>query len=378
MKKSKQPRTPSRNGARAQLINAARDGGITLVLGAGISMARGIPDWNSLAKAVWEDAFPDKPSPWTSSTGPSPTALSQFLPIIFERVYRERKEAGFIDLLRKHLYAHARLPSKDPDFSKSKESLAVLARLLVAEHRRKGNRRIGSVITFNADNLIEQAVQRVVNPRQTSSTTGSEVVRPIIRSTHRFAGQSSTPVISVYHIHGYLTPADWYGFDSRMLVFTDSQYWSTSASATSFANRVMSTALSEGRCVFIGLSMTDINLLRWLALRNLDRDRDQLSFEQSRLLNWISDRASESDVLLDTVRSYLERGSANPSRALDGHFRRHFWIRPPSTDPSGFLSDFLSYRGIQAVDINSWHDSSFHKLMSECFPLRSRDHPGSL
>ena len=37
--------------------------------------------------------------------------------------------------------------------------------------------------------------------------------------------------------------------------------------AATFANRILSTALGEGRCVFIGLSMTDINILRWLALR---------------------------------------------------------------------------------------------------------------
>src|SRR5262249_55538890 len=160
--------------------NAARDGGITLVLGAGISMARGIPNWNCLAKAVWQDAFPNSPGPWLSRGGPSPEALPQFLPIIFERIYRERKEAGFVNTLRKHLYAKAKLPSQDPRFPKSKESLAVLARLLVAEHRRKGNRRVASVITFNADDLIEQAVERLA---------GAGVVRPIVRSTHAFAGR---------------------------------------------------------------------------------------------------------------------------------------------------------------------------------------------
>src|SRR5215468_3452489 len=100
-----------------------------------------------------------------------------------------------------------------------------------------------------------------------------------------------------------------------MPVFTDSQYWSTSATTTSFANRVMASALSEGQCVFIGLSMTDINLLRWLALRNLDRDRDQLLFEQARLLAWISERSEQSrDDLLETVRNLLQQGSSRPSR----------------------------------------------------------------
>jgi hypothetical protein len=218
------------------------------------------------------------------------------------------------------------------------------------------------VITFNADDLIEQAVERLA---------GDEVyvVRPIVRSTHAFAGRVSQPVIPVYHIHGYLSSCpDRNEFDSRMLVFTDSQYWSTSATATSFANRIMASALSEGRCVFIGLSMTDINLLRWLGLRNLDRDRDQLLFEQARLLTSISERYWPPRQLLEMVTNFLQQSSSNPSGTLDEHFRRHFWIRPPSTDPNAFLAEFLSYRGIQAVDINSWADSSFHDLITESFP----------
>jgi hypothetical protein len=364
MKKSKRLTTSRGSNARQELINAARDGGITLVLGAGISMARGIPDWNCLAKAAWEDAFPNSPSPWLSNGGPSPRTLPQFLPIIFERIYREHKEAGFVNLLRKHLYAKAKLPSQDPRFPKSNESLAVLARLLAAEHRRKGNRRIASIITFNADDLIEQAVERVAS---------AGVVRPIVRSTHAFAGRVSRPLIPIYHVHGYLSSRPGTDFDSRMLVFTDSQYWSTSATSTSFANRVMASALSEGRCVFIGLSMTDINLLRWLALRNLDRDRDQLLFEQARLIAWISERSDQPrNELLETVKNLMLQGSSSPSGTLDRHFRRHFWIRPPSTDPNAFLADFLSYRGIETVDITSWHDSSLHELIMECFLPASR------
>jgi hypothetical protein len=157
-----------------------------------------------------------------------------------------------------------------------------------------------------------------------------------------------------------------------MLVFTDSQYWSTSASAFSFANRIVNTALSESVCVFLGLSMKDINLLRWLALRALDRDRDQLDFERTRLLKWLGDRTQGVDSLLPAVQDFLKAGLTSPSRALDTHFRRHFWIRPPLTDPGGFLTDFLYYRGVQAVEIDAWNDSSLQRLISRCFPRKPK------
>jgi hypothetical protein len=365
----------TRSISRRQLISATQEGGITLVLGAGISMPRGISNWNNLAKAVWTDVFPDRPSPWAGQNqGPSPKEIPQFLPIIFELAHRERKETDFLNILRKHLYAKARLPLDDPEFPKSKESLAVLARLIVAEHTRRPGRRVTSVITFNADDFIEQAVERVAESRHSSGRRWS-VVRPVVRSTHSFLGRISHQIIPVYHIHGFLASnvlqGD-QGFDERMLVFTDSQYWSTSATAFAFANRIMTSALSEGRCIFIGLSMTDINLLRWLALRTLDRDRDQMDFEQARLLRWLAMRTPEQDNdLLETVQTFLKARSMGPSSALDSHFRRHFWIRPASDDPSGFLGDFLYYRGVQAVGIESWSDSSFQELLTECFPRKS-------
>jgi hypothetical protein len=333
---------------RRQLIDSARAGGITLVLGAGISMPRGIPSWDHLAQAVWRDAFKDRPSPWAANKqGRSPQELSQFLPIIFELAYRELGERKFLKVLGKNLYAKARRPEDDPGFRKSKESLAVLARLVVAEHRRRGECRIANVITFNADDFFERAVWLIFGRGQ---FVGHRVVRPVAGSTHGFLGSLSVPMISVYHIHG-LVQSKYFRGNVRTLVFTDSQYWSTSASSFAFANRIMTSALSEGKCVFVGLSMTDVNLLRWLALRTLDRDRD--------LIDWI--RYSPGQSRSRPISEFVERT-----------FSRHFWIRPSSDDPERFLADFLRHRGIQAVEIKSWQGESFEELILQCFPARTK------
>lgn len=361
---------PRFNTNQLQLISAAQKGGITLVLGAGVSIPRGIPNWNDLAKSVFKDVIKDKPSPWARQNGASPKEVPQFLPIVFEHVYRAlRDDARFLEVLRKHLYATARPPLKDPAFRRSKEALAVLARLIVAEHKRGPGQRIQEIITFNADDFIEQAISCAAGTKD--SYPPANIAGTVARSTHRLLPSTAVPI---YHVHGFL-PSDLSLDNSgpgHMLVFTDSQYWSTSATAFSFANRIVNTAMSEGVCVFIGLSMKDINLLRWLALRSLDRDRDQLDFERTRLLGWLKDRTQDADSLFADVQSFLEAGLTSPSRTLDEHFRRHFWIRPPHTDPGGFLTDFLYYRGVQAVDIDGWNDSSFPKLISRCFPKNSK------
>ena len=169
-------------------------------------------------------------------------------------------------------------------------------------------------------------------------------VRPVARSTDLASGLRTKRAIPIYHIHGFLPsrPGVEMTWD-YMLVFTDSQYWSTSASAQSFANRVMGWALNEGRCIFIGLSMTDINLLRWLALRTLERDRDVLEGVQEEV----------ADRYLTSIRQ---------------HFNKHFWIRPSKDDPSGFISRILRLRGIESVSITEWKGGSFETLMQRCFP----------
>ena len=69
-------------------------------------------------------------------------------------------------------------------------------------------------------------------------------------------------------MHGYLpqrASAPWHEPAPDALVFTDAQYWASSASPHSYANRVMATALHDSHCVFVGTSMSDVNVLRWLA-----------------------------------------------------------------------------------------------------------------
>ncbi len=330
--------------ARTRVIAQARRGGITLVIGAGVSIPRGVPSWDSLAKLLWKEAFGNRRSPWkTSDQVHSPRQVPQFLPIIFELAYRKLGQDAFLNALKNCLYASVRYPSDDKDFKRSNESLAILARLIVQEYRRTSRRRINAVITFNADDLIEQAVDAAADLDKPSAQ--GQVAWVVARGTHSFSG-GPRPLgrspIPIYHIHGFV-PSNHtiqYGkYYDHMLVFTDAQYWSTSAAASTFANRITASALSEGRCIFVGLSMTDINLLRWLAIRAVEKDRD-----------------------LDAVRN--TSGARWQEGFLDLGFNRHFWVRPPSDDPTGFVSEFLSLRGIESVEIDSWTGRTLQALFN--------------
>lgn len=325
---------------REALIERTQRGGITLVVGAGVSVPRNVPNWENLAKTMWKTAFGEKQSPWEGGET-SPKALPQFLPIVFELVYRKLGEEAFAEALRKNLYTKTvRYPRDDEKFESSSESLAVLGRLLIQEFEREQGRRIDAVITLNADELLEQAVITLVNRKAKGKYPGHPF-HVIGMSTHRDLGRQKKRRIPIYHVHGFIPQRPGFFDFKYMLVFTDHQYWSTSASALTFANRIVSWALSESCCVFVGLSMTDINLIRWLALRALEFERD------------VTEAVESHD---DAVGNILHT------------FSRHFWIRPRSADPTGFLSWFMRLRGIESVGIGEWKGNTFQKLIEECFP----------
>lgn len=320
--------------ARGRLIEAARCGQVTLVLGAGVSRPYGVPGWEELGRRVWDLTFPGQPSPWVTQPEESPRLLPQFLPIVFEMAESAIGPHAFSALLREGLYSRA-VSLETEDFARSDTSLAVVARLLVREADRR-RRRVARVVTFNADDLLERATASVAG--------GAAPVRRIAQAgqsplTHCAAGE-----IPVYHLHGYLPRDPGPASYEHMLVFTDRQYWSSTMNAMSLANLTMGAALHDSHCVFIGLSMTDINVLRWLALRHV---------------------AVESD------EARRPRGEADAGEAMAEAIRRgltqHFWVRPRADDPTGFMTRFLAERGVVGVDIGPWSGPSFAKLMDECF-----------
>lgn len=133
---------------------------------------------------------------------------------------------------------------------------------------------------------------------------------------------------------------------SQALVFTDADYWRSVAFPSSFMNLTMGMALHDSHCVFIGLSMTDINILRWLA----NRFNEICSDERVRRLNY----------------GHIESIVSN-SPAVRWRLNWHYWIRPRNNPSVRFLSEFHATRGVSSVEIDSWSDSSFQKLFEECF-----------
>ena len=318
----------------ARLAAVTKRGGITLVLGAGLSVAYGVPGWGTLVERLWKRAF-RKRRPLPRMEG-----IPQFLPFALELIARELGPGAFLRALRGELYGKVRAPAA-AEMLRSEGSLATLSRLLVQEHARGPERRIQRVITFNVDDLIEQSVWALAPNRR--------VLKTVVRASQHPERGLGDPPIALYHLHGFLPfskTSAWHEEAPDCLVFTDAQYWGLVAEPLSFPNRVMSFALHDSRCVFIGLSMTDMNILRWLATRAVEIEDDKRGQFSRR----------------------TRKDAAAEARSERQALRRHFWLRPEGDDVTGFLTECLDLRGVSAVPVQAWHGPSFRTLVETCFP----------
>lgn len=303
-----------------QLVRVLQRGGISLVLGAGVSMPRGVPSWPELVRRMWTAAFGSPPGEDVlPSTGNPAHPLT--LPIAFEHIEHALGTAKFRTLMREQLAASR--PASTGD------TLAPIAEVLRIDQARTGGR-IERVITFNADDLLEREIH--VEPE---ALRRAPIIWPIVResgSVRRERGMGGRAPIPVYHLHGFVPSHArwlWHEEAAESLVFTDAQYWAAVASPSSFANRVMMHALHDSHCVFIGLSMSDISLMRWLAVRAgaiADGKARQFGAREGR--------------------------EAATRKAL----ARHYWLRRGPVGGDDLVGKHLLRRGVRPVTVTEWSE----------------------
>lgn len=329
-------------GPWQELVRDAQLGGITLVLGAGVSVPRGVPTWLELVRGICrKDGFQPHGVAWLANDDVPPRdslALQIALEEIEHRLRSRHRDdpqpiatarRKFAEMLSASIYGSARAASGD--------SLETIARVL-REDQARPTRRIVRVVTSNADDLLEAEANAGHDIRV------DPVVWPIARAHHhprRADGAHGLPPIPVYHVHGYL-PRDKQRGAGDALVFTDAQYWASMANPLSIANRVVTHALHDSHCIFVGMSMTDLNINRWLGLHAHD-------VETTKLANY----------------EWLERPHAGTSRSIMRSLRRHYWIRRDGPDLA-LIERHLLRRGVVSIPVADWSED-FNRLMSLAF-----------
>jgi NAD-dependent SIR2 family protein deacetylase len=217
----------------AALDRVARHvGPITLVVGAGASMEAGLPSWGELIERLLDDIaheqFNQVRSEWVDAMREeSLTAAAAVVRAL------STSEAVFVDRVRAALYGGRPTTAHQPQALA--QQVGWLKRLLGSDLR---------IVTGNYDGLIESAL-----------TASGLDVHSYIQGREEPAGSAA-----VYHLHGRLIPS--YPRTGR-IVLTEADYAHVQQER-SWQDGFMRQCFEESLCVFVGASLTDPNLIRWL------------------------------------------------------------------------------------------------------------------
>jgi hypothetical protein len=202
---------------------------LTFVVGAGASMEAGLPSWAGLVRALLAAAAPasldeNDRAAWLDAAGES-----GLLGVAATARALAGSDEEFIKRVNDNLYR-----GKGPDYFDP----GPLAREIAAWKQSYPEIQLA---TFNYDQLLERALEDVGLTVQSREDNEPE----------------PGGVVFVRHLHGLLTgnPSD----DAVVLTERDYAVWRSG----SWQDEFMGDAL-EDACVFLGLSFTDQNLLRWI------------------------------------------------------------------------------------------------------------------
>jgi hypothetical protein len=252
---------------------AAHDGDITIFAGAGVSMEAGLPSWNALVARLLravaaEELDADQLDLWVARTlaeGPLAAAA------VAKALHGD--EDAFKVAVREALYAPYGPRAYGP---------GALAGEIAALKRKLGGRL--RILTVNYDGLLEAALEALDLP--TDPYVGAEAER--------------RDRAAVWHLHGRLMrrPDGTSWRTTGRLVLAEGDYVRSTYGA--FPQNWVGECLESTLCVFVGLSMTDPNFIRWLYTQGADPPYPRFAV-------FVRQGSAIAD---DGVRAMMERAAA--------------------------------------------------------------------
>ena len=315
--------------AFGRLLAQYKKDGLVLFLGAGISSCSGIPNWPRLIERLVDKLLPG--IDYATVKWAFPTLISQFDLVAYQlndpqKFYRAVYSALYGDPKFKDVQNIAKdIPKEKTKWNrwqellnglKKNKTLEAVADLLIidSENSHRRNPQIHAVLTTNADNLLELYCQ--------ARTSGERLLTMVDRAS---VGDhpEATPV---YHLHGTLdargenlirapepcsevAPTDRQEIDEQLLpslVFRESEYFETLAAPTNFVNHTPQSYFQRLNVLFIGTSLDDPNIRRWLYTSFRERVKERTKYLQEYYCRKYKDAGFEAE--LESVR--------------------HFWLRP--------------------------------------------------
>lgn len=192
-----------------------------------------------------------------------------------------------------------------------------------------------AIMSFNAEPLLASLINAFLRVEKlTAREAGTSAGQKLDLITHSISNRNSRR-LPYYFIHGLLpVPVEVKKRRvveaSDKLVFSESEYLQMANTAFSWQSSVFLELASARSLVFIGMSLSDPNMRRWLS--------------------WV-----HTNRMKELGRRYMYLGAST----------RHYWIRkqPATTDERLWIESSVEHLGVRVVWLNEW-DQIGHALRS--------------
>jgi hypothetical protein len=214
---------------------------LVLVLGAGVSMGFGLPNWNTLLQKLIITTIEKEGNVssllsklFTNIFSPSPLIAGRYL-----QKFYEDKKLSFEEAVQRVLYEEA-------DLDKKSELMEEIINFCVAPGKSPN---LDSIISYNFDDILEQRLANVGIPVPFKPIYG--------------VGINPDGQLPIYHVHGFL-PQQGNLDEQNKITFGESVYHKQYYDIYSWNNIVQINKFRDANCLFIGTSLTDPNIRRLL------------------------------------------------------------------------------------------------------------------
>ena len=292
---------------------SVKTGNWTLCIGAGTSCPI-FPSWKELVGAIILDIYPD-----ITDEAKTEILNSFDLDTLIQAACNIKGESSFADWLSEKLYSKLKnqIPSndwgklckiltahianiyKDKDwntFIKYRDTLFKqttaysLAKVLVDSYG--STLSPSAILSFNAEPLLYSLINSFI--REKAIGKKFKGCCPELLELHTLSAlPSQRGRIPYYYCHGALL--DWISPKKRFiynakskLVFSENQYLSLSNSVYSWQSTIFLNACVNSVVVFIGVSLSDSNMRKWLNCVQIERNKDIGNITNSTKHFWIT------------------------------------------------------------------------------------------
>lgn len=222
---------------------------LVLVLGAGVSMAFGLPSWDILLQKLMVATLEKEKNAssilsklFAKIFNPSPLIAGRYL-----QKYFETNNQSFEEEVRKILY-------QEIERKTTSELMDEIVRYCIAPGKSPN---LNSIITYNFDDILEQSILKSILDLPFKSIFGQGI-------------DVDSGELPIYHVHGYL-PEKGKLSESNQITFGENVYHKQYTDIYSWNNIVQINKFRENNCLFIGTSLTDPNTRRLLDISNQQR-----------------------------------------------------------------------------------------------------------